>query len=185
MTSMLMAKRRSTFRMPSAGDVIVRRIRRSDRLELERFYEALDPESRRLRFFAMTTGLDDRLSAQFCTPDHDHAEGFVAETLPRDGVERQIVGHLCLEPDRPHAAEVAIAVSERYQGRGLGRRLLDAAVGWARQAGMLRLTATMYATNAPIQHLLRGLGLPFRVESLEPDLTSITIDVDASASIAA
>jgi acetyltransferase len=170
---------------PSGGDVIVRRIRRSDRRELERFYEALDPEARRLRFFATTSGLTDRQSARFCTSDHDHREGFVAETLPRDGQPCQIVGHLCLEPDGPEAAEVALAVIDRYRGHGLGRRLLSAGVAWARAAGMRRLTATMFATNAPIQRLLRGMGLPTRMEILEPDLASITIALDESDFVAA
>ena len=72
----------------------------------------------------------------------------------------RIVGHVCIEPDEPASAEVAVAVADELQGRGIGRALVEAAVEWARRDGFATLTATMLADNPAIQRLLTGLGLP-------------------------
>jgi acetyltransferase len=170
---------------PSSEHLVIRPIRSSDARALERFYAELDPDSRRARFFAMTSGVSHRQAVSFCTPDHDHREGFVAEALGSVHARRRIVGHLCIEPLDARTAEVAIAVADGYRGRGIGRRLMVAGVEWARAAGIAAFTATMFATNLPIQRLLRGLHLPVRVGYPEPDLSSITIDLTPPSPIAA
>jgi len=172
-------------RVMAREHVVVRRIRSSDAAELERFYADLGPETRRKRFFMMTAGLSHPQSVTFCTPDHDHGEGFVAAIVHADGSEDRIVGHLCLEPAAADTAEVAIAVADSWQGRGIGRRLLAAGVAWARAVGIQRFTATMFATNVPIQRLLRSLGLPSRFMPVEPEVASITIDIAPADPIAA
>lgn len=165
----------SRWRGPA--DVRIRAIRPTDEAELQRFYADLSPESRRTRFFAISLGLSQAQSRAFCTPDHDHREGFVA--IARIGPDRdeRIVGHLCLEPDGARAAEVAIAVADAFQHHGIGRRLLTAGAAWARREGITRLTATMLAGNAPIHRLLGGLGLPAREAYAGAGLSEVTIDL--------
>ena len=139
---------------PGLTDVRIRPIEASDRDALEAFYAALSEESRATRFLGAVAGIGDVQAAYFCTPDHAHREGLVAV---RAG---QIVGHVCIEPDGPSCAEVAVAVADSLRGRGLGRRLVDEAVNWARADGYAELSATMLAGNVPIQRLLRSLGVP-------------------------
>jgi GNAT superfamily N-acetyltransferase len=141
---------------PAAPPVTVRPIAPSDAAALERFYAALSDESRTLRFLGWTAGLGAERSRAFCTADHEHREGFVAVTGD------EIVGHLCIEPDGAGSAEVAIAVADRLHGRGIGRRLMDAGVAWARDAGLRRFTATAFAWNTRLVRLVRSLGLPVR-----------------------
>ena len=159
------------------SDVRIRPIRPTDEAELRRFYAALSPESRRTRFFAISPGLSQAQSHAFCTTDHDHREGFVA--VARFGPDRgeRIVGHLCLEPDGVETAEVAIAVADAFQHRGIGGRLLSAGAAWARREHIARLTATMLAGNAPIHRLLAGLGLPTRVAYVGAGQSEVTIDL--------
>lgn len=159
----------------------MRRIDPSDSAEIERFYAALSDESRRTRFFAVGAGLSHQQSLSFCTPDHDHREGFVAVVHGSDtGIER-IIGHLCLEPAGAHVAEVAIAVADGYQHRGIGRQLMDAGVEWARFEGFTVLTATTYMGNAPIHRLLTGLGLPTHTTDAGSGTEDITIALAAPA----
>jgi GNAT superfamily N-acetyltransferase len=163
--------------MLAPDDIVVRRIRPTDTGEIERFYAALSNESRRTRFFAVGTGLSHRQSVSFCTPDHDHREGFVAlRTVPGSSDER-IVGHLCVEPVGPEAAEVAIAVADDWQHRGIGRQLLEAGVDWARAEGFSALVATTFAGNAPIHRLLMGLCLPTKTRMASSGTEDITIDL--------
>jgi len=155
----------------------IRAIRATDASELQRFYAGLSPESRRTRFFSVSPGLNQAQSMSFCTTDHNHQEGFVAVGSAGPAGSDRIVGHLCLEPDGDHAAEVAIAVADEFQHRGIGRRLLAAGAAWARREHVGRLTATMLAGNAAIHRLLMGLGLPTRVRYAGAGVAEITIDV--------
>ena len=155
----------------------MRAIRPTDAPELERFYAALSAESRRTRFFSITSGLSRAQSITFCTTDHDHREGFVAVVDGRPVGRERIVGHLCLEPDGADAAEVAIAVADEFQHVGVGRRLMAAGVAWARRERIARFTATMLASNAPIHRLLAGLCLPARMRSVGSGVAEITIDL--------
>jgi GNAT superfamily N-acetyltransferase len=159
------------------GAVRIRAIRPTDAAELERFYAALSPESRRTRFFAFASSLSHAQSVGFCTTDHDHREGFVAVVDGPPLGEERIVGHLCLEPDGADTAEVAIAVADEFQHLGIGRRLMAAGLAWARREHMSRLTATMYASNAPINRLLVGLGLPVQERSTGAGVAEITIEL--------
>jgi acetyltransferase len=164
--------------------VRIRAIRATDASELQRFYAALAPETRQTRFLSVGGGVNQALSRAFCTTDHDHREGFIAITDGRSHRPGRIVGHLCLEPDGADAAEVAIAVADEFQRRGIGRRLMAAGVVWARKNPVTRLTATMFAGNAPIHWLLEGLGLPSRTRYVGAGVAEITIDMVARSAAA-
>jgi acetyltransferase len=164
----------------TSGGVSIRRIRRSDIPELERFYAGLSEESRRTRFFASGAGLSHQQSVSFCTPDHDHREGFVAIAHGREPGDEPIVGHLCLEPAGGHVAEVAIAVADAVQHQGIGRRLMDAGVRWARAEGFTTLTASSYIGNGPIHRLLSGLGWPAHTRDSGSGTEEVTIDLRAA-----
>lgn len=161
----------------SGPAVLVRPIRPADGEALERFYRELSAESRWARFFGATLGLNSDQSRFFCTPDHRHREGFVAVAPATAQQPARVVGHLCLEPDGAHAAEVAIAVADAFQGRGIGRRLMSAGLEWASREGIETLTATMLEGNIAIRRLLIGLGLPVTCRPIGSSVLAVTIDV--------
>ena len=169
-----MDHRGSLARIPTG--VRIRRIAARDRVGLQAFYAGLSDESRRTRFLGPTSGIGARQSTWFCTPDHDHREGFVA-ILRRAGEDPRIVGHVCVEPESPTTAEIAVTVADDMQGRGIGRRLVDLAVAWARRDGFRTLTATMLADNPAIQRLLTGLGLPSVAEPIGAGVIEVRIDL--------
>jgi len=157
--------------------VHIRRIRRADTTALEAFYAGLSGESRRTRFFSVAGRPSHAQSVSFCTPDHDHREGFVAVVASVDGPGERIVGHLCLEPAGGHVAEVAVAVADDVQHQGIGRRLLDAGVRWALAEGFTTLTASALIGNAPIHHLLAGLGRESHASDAGSGIEDIRIDL--------
>lgn len=162
-------------------DVLIRRTRPTDAAALERFYAELSDESRRSRFFGFARGISHDQSRSFCLVDHRHREGFVAiDRAVQPGHDR-IVGHLCIEPGPGDSAEVAIAVADAYQHRGIGHRLMATGIDWARAVGIERLTATMLATNGGIRRLTTGLGYATSTRPCGPDITEITIHLDQPA----
>jgi len=163
--------------------VRVRAIRSTDSAALKRFYCGLSNESRRARFLHASAGPSPAQCTVFCKTDHDHREGFVAIVDADRDDHEPIVGHLCLEPDRSGAAEVAIAVAEEFQHQGIGGLLLTEGIAWARRERIAQLTATMFAGNAAIRRLLIGSGLPAREKYIGAGVTEITIDVGPGSTV--
>lgn len=157
----------------------IRAIRADDREELSRFYAELSAESRYARFHAVSRGIGKNAADLLCGPDHEHREGFVAEGLDGDGDGSGIIGHLCLEPCEA-GLEMAIAVADGWQRRGIGRLLLSAAVDWAAGHGTACLEASMLSTNCAILGLIASLGRPIRLLAPSAGVTIVTIDIDGA-----
>jgi GNAT superfamily N-acetyltransferase len=163
---------------PLSG-ISIRPIAPADADALRAFFADLSDESRRTRFLGTAAGIGRGQSAYFCMPDHAHREGFVAVHQGR------IVGHVCVEPDAPSCAEVAVAVAEDLRGQGLGRRLVEAAVDWARREGYRTVCATMLAGNPAIQRLLTDLGMPATTIATGAGTIEIRLDLGLGGSAAA
>ena len=84
-----------------------------------------------------------------CSSDLDSGEGI--------GVARYV-----RDPNHPEVAEVAVAVIDDWQRRGVGTLLLEVISARAREAGITTFTALMLATNAEMMDLFEQLG-PTRV----------------------
>jgi acetyltransferase len=139
-------------------------------------YAGLSDESRRTRFFGQCAGIAIQQATRFCSPDHDHREGFVA-VIELPGRADQVVGHVCIEPDGPGSAEVAVAVADALRGHGIGRRLVERAVDWARAEGLTTVTATMLAGNPRIARLLTGLGVANASRAIGAGVVEIRLDL--------
>ena len=151
----------------------IRRVRPNDAAALRCFYDGLSPESRRARFLGWV-GVSDGQSLTFCTPDHVHAEGFVALS-DRPGDESTVIGHLCLEPAGPQQLELAVAVADDWQGRGVGRALMAAALAWATEHGYDEIVASCFADNWRVLRLLGETAYPPRVNPAEAGVVNVSI----------
>ncbi len=123
----------------------------------------MSEESRRLRFLSVSTRFGEKDSRYLCGPDHQHREGFVAVLQGNGGMSYaagRIVGHVCIEPCGSGEMEIAIAVADRFQGRGIGHRLVDEAIGWAVAHGIGRVWAWSAWDNRPIRRLFESLHRP-------------------------
>jgi GNAT superfamily N-acetyltransferase len=95
------------------------------------------------------------------------------------GGPERIVAHLCLEPGSATDAEIALVVAPPFQGSGIGRRMVEDAVTWARRDGISTLTATMLVGNEPIRRLLTSLDLPTHWMPLGAGTCELAIDLTA------
>ena len=129
--------------------VDIRRVRPTDADALRIFYENLSPESSRARFLGTAASPGEAGSRAFCTTDHMHEEGFVA--VAANGL---LVGHLCLVDAGESRIELGVAVADEWQGWGIGRRLFEAAMAWARDRGLESILATCFADNWRVLALL-------------------------------
>lgn len=86
----------------------------------------------------------------------EHAAVFVAEEHVR------VVGRLSVSRDQHpasrHVADLGLMVAADRRGRGIGRALLEAAVEWAREAGVTKLELHVFPWNEPAIRLYERFG---------------------------
>jgi GNAT superfamily N-acetyltransferase len=136
--------------------VLVRPVRPDDKELFVRGWQRFGEESRYRRFMGAKGGLTRRDLAYFTEVDHvDHeALGALdAETGEGVGVAR----YVRLGAGSP-AAEAAVAVVDDWQGRGLGGELLRRLTTRARENGIDRFTASLFAYNKGMLALFGSLG---------------------------
>jgi RimJ/RimL family protein N-acetyltransferase len=95
-------------------------------------------------------------SKRLCERDREGAVVIIAE---EDG---RIMGHI--ETSVPsgeeirHTCELGMTVLEQYRKRGIGTRLLQSLLAWARSRGLLIVKLQVYSVNAPAIALYTRLG---------------------------
>jgi GNAT superfamily N-acetyltransferase len=147
-----------TLEVATAGDgtaVHLRLLRRDERELVAGFFAGLSDESRHRRFLQPMPRLPEAMLRRLVDVDGRRHVAVVAEA---DGQCVGIARYLALA-DEPGAAEVAVTVTDRHQGRGIGRLLLEALELVAGRAGLTSLVYLVDPTNRPALRLLRSLGV--------------------------
>jgi len=162
----------------------LRSITPQDPVDLTRFYAGLSPDSRAARFHGAAPSIPEATAKFFCGPDHEHREGIVAESLDEGG-HPVIIGHVCIEPINNDVAEMAIAVADAWQRRGVGRAMLAKAIDWARLHGISGLLASMRSDNTAVSSLVRSMGYPIRYGAPDGGTVDALIEVRGSHPVAA
>jgi acetyl coenzyme A synthetase (ADP forming)-like protein len=83
----------------------------------------------------------------------------------RAGADQGIVGHAMYVESGPRKAELALAVADSYQGRGLGTILIGQLAQAAEGAGIEVLQAIVKPENHRMLSVLRESGFPLRTHS--------------------
>jgi len=101
-------------------------------------------------------------------------------TMPVQGGERQIgVARYVKEESSPSDAEFAIVLSDDWQGRGLGTRLLASLLAAAKSDGVRRLVGTTMSENRGMLALARKLGFRLAPDPGSATITNLTMDLGA------
>jgi RimJ/RimL family protein N-acetyltransferase len=136
--------------------LIVRSISPADRDRLAAAYASMSDASLYRRFMSPKRVLSGRELTYFTEVDHRTHEALVAidpHTGAIVGEARYAVG-----ADDPGAGDLAFAVVDEWQGRGVGSGLTRWLVAAARDNGIERLTASTLAMNHAARALLLSVG---------------------------
>jgi GNAT superfamily N-acetyltransferase len=145
----------------------VRALEPDDIEQLADLYAGLSLRSRFLRFMAPIYRLPDSALEYLANVDHDGHEALGAF----DGSGLIASAHWFCSRDHPRRAELAIEVTDHYQRRGVGSRLLSLLEHRARTRGIVEFGATLLAENTGAIALLRATGWPLAFTSDGPELT--------------
>src|SRR5262245_22193074 len=144
-----------------------------DRHGLRAFFVGLSLESRVQRFFSIATP-DEKWLDLFCDASNPRAQLTLVVTRTLAGASRIIaVGSYVARGEG--VAEIAMAVDDAFQGKGLGTLLFERLAVWAAQHGCDRIWAVTSVENQPMIAILRRSGFPVKERVaggyVEADLT--------------
>ncbi len=131
-------------------------------------------EDLRYRFFTALREVSPEQMARLTQIDYDREMAFVAV---RDGDQATVgVARLVCEA-AGQSGEFAILVEPDSKGLGLGLRLMQRLVEWARAQGIPTITGQVLADNQPMLGFVRHLGFELRRLADEPDVVEVVLEV--------
>jgi nucleotide-binding universal stress UspA family protein/RimJ/RimL family protein N-acetyltransferase len=148
--------RGKTVTLRDGTRVRLRPIAPEDKPVLAASFDRLSEESRYRRFFMSKKKLSAAELDYLVDVDHTNHEAIVAvEAASGEGLG---VARFVRSTDDPESAEVAVTVADDWQGRGVGRALLERLTYRARREGIRRFSAVVLADNQASVALLEGVG---------------------------
>jgi len=140
----------------AVSDIIIRGVRLNDRERIVKAFRELDRSSVYRRFFFHKKEPKDEELRRVTECDGVSHAVLVATVGSGD---REIIVGLGEYVRSGAAADIAFAVEEDFQGRGIASRLLQQLTDIARANGILQFEADVLAENAPMLAVLRNSGL--------------------------
>jgi acetyltransferase len=152
-----------------------------------KFHQGLSTASIYLRYFHMVSlearVAHDRLMQQ-CFIDYDREMALIAETQNTDSTQREIaaVGRLTKMGDAAEA-EVAVLVTDKFQGEGLGTELVRRLIDVARDEKLNRVTADILFENEGMRALARHLDFHIEVCPSDPGTIVAALDLQSASAM--
>jgi len=158
--------------------IVIREVGPQDKPLLVDAFEHLSDESRYKRFLAPIKQLSGSELKYLTEIDHSDHEALIACALDGEplGVARYV-----RDPRCPHQAEVAVAVIDEWQGRGVATALLEDLVAQARRHDVTTFTALCLASNHDVIELLSHLGEDTTTTRVDPATLELRIGLPLSS----
>jgi acetyltransferase len=133
-----------------------------------RFHETLSERSVYLRYFyslSLSTRIEHERLVRICFAGYDRGFAMVADRVNPETGEHEVLGVGRFTAINAAEAEVAVLVTDRWQGRGLGTELLTTVVHVARAEGFQRLSGEILRENLATQAVFKKVG--FALKAME------------------
>ena len=144
--------------------IYIRALRTTDQNHLLALFTRLSPRSVYFRFFRFKKWLSESELSQFT--DIDFAREVALIAAFHEGDTEHIIGvgrySALQEENSLGMAEVALAVADPFQGKGVGTLLLEHLAGIARRQGITQFRAAVLEENSQMIQVFSSIG--FRIE---------------------
>jgi acyl-CoA hydrolase/GNAT superfamily N-acetyltransferase len=151
-------------RLRDGREVCLRPTRTTDARAMQDLFYRLSEEDRETRFLHKLSSLTDTAAQHLCSVDYEEEMAFAAVVGPTE--HERIVGASCyyLSP-ATGLAEVAYMVDPDWQGLGLGGRLHEGLVEYAREHGARGLTADVLLGNSRMLRVFKSGDYALRIRT--------------------
>lgn len=164
---------RDIWRLRDGGTVTLRAAEAGDGSLMQELVRGLSLQSRYQRFFYPLHELTPDLLARFVQHDPAQAMTLLAFTW-QNGRDRVVAMAQYVADPYPQRCDFAVVVADEWQGRGLGRQLIQALICIARAAGIEHIDGDVLAENAPMLGLLADMGFMLAAHEEGPYLRKAT-----------
>jgi acetyltransferase len=147
--------------LPGIGALLIRPIRPEDEALYRDFFAAVTAEDHRLRFFGAGPNLSHDFLARLTQIDYAREMAFVA-IAEATGALLGVV-RLIAHPDYKRG-EYAVLVRSDLKGRGLGWRLMQHLIAYAKAEYIEEIYGSVLADNATMLRMCRELGFSIGAE---------------------
>ena len=148
-----------TFRTTRKGmEILLRPPKISDEQILKDFFHRFSDESLYRRFFSMRQDLPHELLQKFVVIDYTKQMVILAVIRQKRKEEIIGIGQYWIQEEL-HTANVAFAVRDDYQNKGIGYEIFQYLYHLAKRQGLLGFTAEVLMENRPMMRLCRKMGL--------------------------
>ena len=163
----------TSWQLPDGTNVTIRPIRPEDASIEQKFVKNLSAESKYFRFMQSLEQLTPLMLARFTQIDYDSEMALIA-VVKEDTEDVRIIGvvRYVSNPDR-HSCEFALAVSDDYQRKGIGRHLLHRLMTIAHDRGIDVMEGEVLSNNSKMLKLMQRLNFRIVHNPEEPEVVGV------------
>ena len=163
-----------TIRLGDGREVFVRPVRPEDETMFRAFFPRVTMEDLRLRFFAPVREFSHEFIARLTQLDYARAIALVAI----DPANGEMLGAVRLHADANFdRGEYAILVRSDLKGHGLGWRLMQIMIEYARWLGLKTIEGQVLRENTTMLRMCRDLGFAIEQDPEDRDVCIVKLTV--------
>jgi acetyltransferase len=156
----------SQWQLADGTDITIRPIRPEDAELVQSFVRGLSEESKYFRFMSSMQELTENMLVRFTQIDYSREMALIAVTLVQDREVELGVARYAINPDGD-SCEFALVVTDSFQGKGLGQKLMAVLMEAARSNGLSAIEGEVLSNNHNMLKLMMRLG--FAIKTSEDD----------------
>ena len=163
-----------TLELKGSSKVFVRPVRPEDANLFKAFFEKVDAEDLRLRFFAPVRDFTQAFLARLTQLDYSRAMAFAAFGKPGG----EMLGAVRLHADPDHkSGEYAILVQSTLKGNGLGWALMNLIIRYAAADGIETIAGEVLKENTTMLAMCKTLGFSVHPKPDDEAVAIVTLTV--------
>lgn len=156
------------------GNILVRPVRPEDESLYPDFFRQVLPDDLRLRFFAPIKDFGHAFIARLTQLDYARAMAFAAVSESTG----QLLGVVRLHADANYeAGEYAILLRSDLKGHGLGWKLMELIIQYARIEGLCRIDGQVLAGNVAMLKMCRELGFTVAADKEDQAILNVSLSL--------
>lgn len=161
------------WQLPDGTDVTIRPMRPEDAAIEQEFVRRLSEETKYFRFMHAVQELSEDMLVRFTQLDYDRELALIAVTEEK-GREVEIgVCRYAINPDG-ESCEFALVVSDQWQHKAVGHRLMGSLIDAARSKGLKTMEGEVLVSNHNMLKLVETLGFTIAPSREDPSIKKIT-----------
>jgi acetyltransferase len=159
--------------LPDGTDLVIRPVRPEDAQMEQDFVRGLSKQTKYLRFMQSIKELTPEMLVRFTQIDYDCEMAMIGIVAQENG-DIEVGEARYMSRSGGETCEFAIMVSDQWQGRGIGARLMRSLMKNARDRGFRTINGEVLTVNTRMLALAKSLGFRVTPDRQNPEIMHAT-----------